>query len=175
MEAYRADATDTRPRARPSSTRASPHRQGTTHPGMTWAPEHARRERLQLTDGAKGAPVHLFSCQLPGLLTIAVADVRCANTVLTTTMAACRPTWTPASGPWVNYLIIWATTDTAGSAQPPENRTLGRLDACSTRVQQRHRPRPTKSDRCKAASLRERPATTLVPLDGKEKVYGSIP
>ena len=92
---------------------------------MTWAPEHARRERPQLTDGAKGAPVPLSSCQVPALLTIAVADVRSANTVLTTTMAACGPTWTPASGPWVNYLIIWATTDTAGSAQPPEKRKVG--------------------------------------------------
>ena len=38
-------------------------------------------------------------------------------------------------------------------------------------MQQLHRPPPTRSDRRQATSLRERPATTLVPLNGKEKVW----
>jgi hypothetical protein len=58
-----------------------------------------------------------------------------------------------------------------GPARSPENRTL-KETACSSKVQQLHRPIPIKSDQRQAASLRERPATTLVPLDGKEAVYG---
>ncbi len=65
--------------------------------------------------------------------------------------------------------------DLPGRAKSPENRAVGRIDGCSTRVQQPHRPELTTSDQCRAASLRERLATTRVPLDGKEKVYGSIP
>jgi hypothetical protein len=67
----------------------------------------------------------------------------------------------------------WTVVDWPGLANPPENRTLGTLDGCSTRVQQPHRPPSTTSDQCKAASLRKRLATTLVPLDGKETVQPS--
>jgi len=49
------------------------------------------------------------------------------------------------------------------------------LDACSTKVQQPHRLRLTTIDLRRPADLHQRPSTTSVPLDGKEKVYGSIP
>jgi hypothetical protein len=52
-------------------------------------------------------------------------DGRSANAVLTTPLATCGSTWTPASGPHLNYQIIRAVTDTAGPAKPPEKRKVG--------------------------------------------------
>src|SRR5262249_49844395 len=45
----------------------------------------------------------------------------------------------------------------------------------STEMQQPQRLRLTAFDPHGPADLRQRPSTTSMPLDGKEKVYGSIP